>query len=196
MKRFLVVLMGIALLLGGCTTTRIQRVDENKKIDLSGNWNDTDISIVSKDMIDDCLHGRWLKKDTVGKKPVVVIGEIQNRSSEHIDPTIIARKLETAMVESGKVVTVNDQANRGTLEAERKWQQANASKKTVKESGNETGADYILLGSVSTVIDQAGKDSVRVYYVHLELVDITSGEKVWMNEKTVKKYIQKDHFKF
>ncbi len=195
MKKFLALAMCLVVL-AGCTTTRISRVKEDKKIDLSGNWNDTDITIVSDDMIDDCLHGRWLKIDTVGKKPVVVIGTIENRSSEHIDTRIIAKKLEAAMVSSGKVVTVCDFENRGTLEEARAYQAKNASSKTAKASGSETGADYILLGSVSINVDQRGKQSVRTYYVSLELVDIASGEKVWINEKTVKKYIQKDHFKF
>lgn len=196
MRKFLSLVVVVLTILTGCTTTKVSRISEDKKIDLSGNWNDTDITIVSNDMIDDCLHGKWLKLDTVGKKPVVVIGEIENRSSEHIDTTIVGKKLESALVGSGKVVTVNDFEKRGTLEAERAYQAKNASAATAKASGNETGADYILLGSVSTNIDQQGKQSVRTYYVDLELVDIASGEKVWMNEKTIKKFIQKDHFKF
>lgn len=196
MKKCMWLMLGVLTVLLGCTTTKVSRVNEDKKIDLSGNWNDTDITLVSKDMVDDCLKGKWLKLDTVGKRPVVVIGEIENRSSEHIDTTIISKKLEAAMVSSGKVVTVNDFEKRGTLEEERAYQAKNASKATAKASGNETGADYILLGSVSTNIDQLGKQSVRTYYVDLELVDIFSGEKVWMNQKTIKKHIQKDHFKF
>lgn len=196
MRKCILMALSLILVLGGCTTTKIQRVDEDKKIDLSGNWNDTDITIVSNDMIDDCLHGDWLKRDTVGDKPVIVIGEIENRSSEHIDTTIISKKLEAALISSGKATTVIDFDKRGTLAEERAYQAEHASEETAKPDGNETGADYILLGSVSTNIDQRGKKSVRTYYVDLELVDIATGEKVWMNEKTVKKYIEKDHYKF
>jgi uncharacterized protein (TIGR02722 family) len=196
MKKLMLVALSLVLVLAGCTETKVSRVSENKKIDLSGNWNDTDIQLVSEALIKDCLKGNWIKIRTVGKDPVVIIGEVENRSSEHIDTTIITKKLETAFIESGKVVTVNDVANRGTLEEERAYQAKNATKKTRKESGNETGADYILLGSVKTNLDQEGNKSVRTYYVDLELVDIESGVKVWVGEQTVKKYIERNHFKF
>jgi uncharacterized protein (TIGR02722 family) len=196
-KRIFIILCVLAVLLVGCTSTRVKRVSGGEKIDLSGNWNDTDIQMISNSMIEDCLKGSWIKARTkAGGKPVVVIGVIENRSSEHIDTTIISKKLEAALINSGKVVTVNDFENRDLLLAEREYQQGNASSKTAKVSGKEIGADYMLLGSVKTNFDQEGKKSVRTYYVDLELVNIETGVKVWMNEDAVKKYIEKNAFKF
>lgn len=192
MRKYVVLVMLTLLAMAGCSTTpRVRRVDAETRIDVGGGWNDTDLQIISQDMIDDCLKGAWLDRRTVGAKPVVVIGVVENRSSEHIDTTLLTKKLEAALVASGKVVTVNDFANRGTLEQERAYQQVNATAKTTKQSGRETGADYILLGSVSSNVDGAGKTSVRTYYVDLELVDIESGEKVWMKSASVKKVIQR-----
>ncbi|MFA6733914.1 MAG: penicillin-binding protein activator LpoB [Sphaerochaetaceae bacterium] len=192
-----VVLCVIALILAGCTTTKVKRLSENTKMDLSGRWNDTDIQLISNSMIQDCLKGSWIKAKTKsGGKPVVIIGVVENRSSEHIDTTIISKKLEAALVNSGKVLTVNDFENRDLLVSEREYQEENATKKTAKVSGKETGADYMLLGSVKTNLDQEGKKSVRTYYVSLELVNIETGVKVWMNEDSIKKYIERDAYRF
>jgi len=197
MKKVFVIVCAVLLLLSGCTTTKVKRLSGKEKIDLSGNWNDTDIQMISNSMIQDCLKGSWVKAKTKsGGKPVVIIGVVENRSSEHIDTTIISKKLEAALLDSGKVLTVNDFDKRDDLVAERQYQAENATKKTVKESGKETGADYMLLGSVKTNLDQEGKKSVRTYYVDLELVNIETGIKVWMNEDTIKKYIERDAFKF
>ncbi|MFA6844905.1 MAG: penicillin-binding protein activator LpoB [Sphaerochaetaceae bacterium] len=196
MKRLVLVLLSTLLVFAGCTDTRVARINENKQIDLSGNWNDTDIKIVSDAMIKDCLKGSWMKKKTKGSKPVVIIGMVENRSSEHIDTTIISKKLEAALMSSGRVITVADFENRGDILMEREYQEQFASKKTSKNMKNETGADYMLLGSVKTNLDQEGNKAVRTYYVDLALVSVETGEKVWMQEKTVKKYIEKNHFKF
>ncbi len=42
-------------LLSGCATTGVQRMDSNSRTDLSGYWNDTDVRIVCKALID-CLQ--------------------------------------------------------------------------------------------------------------------------------------------
>ena len=50
--------------------------------------------------------------------------------------------------------------------------------------GNETGADYMLFGSVKTIVDQTKGKTLRSYVVNAELIDIETNKKVWVGENS------------
>lgn len=193
-KLVLFTLIAAALLLAGCTTTGVIRLSDSQGIDLSGYWNDSDVQIVSKALIKDCISSSWLR--SFKGKPVIIIGRIINSSSEHIDTAIISKKVEIALIESNLATTVADYDNRDLVIDERTHQQYYASEGTAAALGNEIGADYFLQGSVRTNLDQVKGKAVRTYYVSLELIDIETSAKVWVGEKTVKKYITKAKYTF
>ncbi|MBM3212894.1 penicillin-binding protein activator LpoB, partial [Candidatus Poribacteria bacterium] len=76
------------LLLFGCgASKKVERIETDTTIDLSGRWNDTDSRLVSQAMINDCLNHPWIIEHisaNAGKKPTVIVGSMRNRSSEHI----------------------------------------------------------------------------------------------------------------
>jgi hypothetical protein len=55
----------------------------------------------------------------------------------------------------------------------------------------ETGADFMLIGSVKTVTDQLKNTTVQTYYVSAELVELETTRKVWLDEATIKKVIKR-----
>ena len=58
---YLSAVLGAALLLASCGTTKVSRVDSNTQIDLSGYWNDTDLRTVCETLIEDCLSSTRIK---------------------------------------------------------------------------------------------------------------------------------------
>lgn len=201
MKKALLMIGSIvfACLLTSCSSTvRVSRLDPQEQVDLSGTWNDTDIQLVTESLIQSCLDTGWADEfyRTNRRNPVIVIGSIANNSSEHIDTSIIAKKVEIALLSSRKVETVADIGNRDQVRQERAEQQYYASVETAAKLAQETGADYLLQGSIKTNVDQVSGKVVRTYYVDLELIDITTNRKVWLDEDTVKKYIAKNKYKF
>lgn len=202
MKRLLIILiciLSVVLVLTSCSSTmKVSRLEDEQGVDLSGYWNDTDIQIVTASLVDNCLSSSWA--DTFYKNsrrnPVIIVGTVKNDSSEHIDTEIISKKVEIALINSGKADMVADMYNREEIRKEREEQQYYASQQTMAKLAMETGADYFLQGAVKTNIDQANGKTVRTYYVSLELIDITTNRKVWVNEDTVKKYIAKNKYKF
>jgi uncharacterized protein (TIGR02722 family) len=190
----------LSLLFVGCASSRaVERLNPDENIDLSGYWNDTDIRQVANALIADCLSSDWITSYRIkneGKLPTVIVGRILNRSSEHIDTTIISKKIEIALVGSGKVNTVADYEMRDDVRDEKMDQQYNASPDTAAALGEEQGADYMLQGAVKFNLDRVGGKQVRTYYVDLELVDIESGRKVWLGEDTIKKQVTQPAYKF
>ncbi|MBN2163494.1 MAG: penicillin-binding protein activator LpoB [Pontiellaceae bacterium] len=184
------------IILPGCKTKQVDRVAADEVIDLSGRWNDTDSQLVSKSMIEDLSSRPWVEAFTAknGKKPVVIVGPVRNLSSEHIATETFTKDLERELVNSGRVTFVANPIERDPLREERRQQQTWSTAETQKRLAAETGADYMLMGSINTITDQEGRESVKYYQINLELIHLESSEKVWIGDKKIKKYIKKSRF--
>jgi len=192
MKKITLLLLSVSLFLAACAT-KVTRVDPNTQTDLSGYWNDKDVRIVCESLINDCLSSPRVNQTlkAMGKKiPTVIVGNFRNESSEHIDTAIITSIMETTIFNSGKMDFVARGAARDALRAERQDQQGNAREGTVAALAKETGADFMLLGTVRTIIDKADNKSVRTYFVSAELTSIETNQRMWMGQNTeIKKIV-------
>ena len=66
----------------------------------------------------------------------------------------------------------------------------------MKKFQQEAGADFMLRGDITTIVDQEGGEKVKYYQVNLELVNIETNRKAWIGEKKIKKYISQSGTKF
>lgn len=181
-----------ALLLAGCAH-KVTRVSEKEQIDVSGRWNNTDSRMVAETMTGNVLSESWLTsymEKNAGKKPVVIVGLVANKSHEHIDAETFIKDVERSFVGSQRVRLVQGGAKREELRGERADQQSNASTSTIKKWGMEVGADYILQGSINSIVDSHKREKVMYYQVDLELTDIQSNEVVWIGNKKIAKYVK------
>jgi hypothetical protein len=193
----------LALIFGltitSCESSSVRRVDPNTQTDLSGYWNDTDVRIVCNTLIDDCLDSLQ-NSDAVAKKgprPVIAVGSFRNQSDEHIDTSIISKRMEMAILNSGRASFVASGSHRDEIRTEREEQQSWASEESAKALANETGADFYLTGSVKAIEDQAGNQATRTYFVYAELTDIESNQVIWIGENDeIKKIITNAPTKF
>ena len=185
-----------ALVLAACST-EVKRVGVNDVIDISGAWNDTDSRLVSEEMIHDSLSAGWIDRYNLSlkKTPVVIIGNIRNLSQEHINTNTFVNDLERAFVNSGRVDVVASKSERGDIREERADMDLNATEATRKAMGKETGADYMLIGSINTIVDAASSEQVRFYQVDLTLVSLADNRKVWVGQKKLKKEIKNPTFR-
>src|ERR1019366_126250 len=154
-RNWALILVSIAaLMLGGCATD-VKRVGVEDVKDLSGNWNDTDSRLVSEEMIRDSLSGGWITRHEQKSKktPTVIIGSVRNLSHEHINTRTFIADLERAYVNSGRVDVVASKEERQDIRDERIDQDTNASEESRKAAGKEAGADYMLIGTINTIID-------------------------------------------
>jgi len=185
------------MLLTGCSSTSVKRVEVDETIDLSGQWNDTDSRLVAEEMIGDVLNRPWVQDFRVrngGQAPVVIVGTVRNRSDEHINTRTFVKNLERALINSGEVDFVAASGEREEIRVERKDQAAHSSEETAKEEGQEIGADFMLQGSINTITDRIEGKEVKFYQVNLELSHIETHRKVWIGEKKIKKVVKKSRF--
>lgn len=187
-------LIAFTLLVLSCQTSndRVTRVSSDMETDLSGRWNDTDSRLVSEAMISDLLSRPAIEdfRDEMGRKPVVIVGSIRNRSSEHISVSSFTKDIERELINSGRVKMVASSMERDELRGEKEDQQSNASLETAKRLAQETGADLMLVGTIITINDQLNDVKVVYYQVDLELIDLETNEKKWIGTKKHKKIIE------
>ena len=184
------VVLTIALI-NGCANRKITRVDPNETIDLSGRWNDSDSRLVSEEMIGDLLTSAWIPRylKANDKRPVVVVGLVENKSHEHINSETFIKDVEKAIIRDGSIRLVVAGEKRNELRKERAEQQDYASPETTKKWGKELGADFILQGTINSIVDSYKKQKVVTYQIDLQLTNIETNEVVWMGDKKIKKQI-------
>lgn len=191
---YLFFMLSAAIIMASCSGHKVERVSVDEKIDLSGRWNDTDSRMVAEEMVQQILSGGWIDnyaRSHGGNKPVVVVGLVYNKTSEHIEASTFIKDVEKAFINSGRVRLVQAGDKREELRRERAGQQEFASMETAKKWGRELGADYMLNGDIASITDQYKKEKVTYYQTSLELSDLETNEVVWIGDKKIKKYIVK-----
>ncbi|HNY29308.1 MAG TPA: penicillin-binding protein activator LpoB [Fibrobacteria bacterium] len=191
------VLLAAALVaLGGCAGKEVTRISTNTTTDLSGRWNDADSRMVAEDMLKDCLDRPWIQAyQSKGKIPRIVVGQIRNRSHEHIPVQTFINDIQRTLVNSGKAEMVADATVREELRTEVGSQTGNATTETKQEAKAETGAELMLTGEISSIVDKEGDEAVVFYQVDLTLIEIQSHKKVWIGDKKIKKFVEQSSLK-
>lgn len=187
------ILASTTLVFESCKGTKqVTRVAEDAVIDLSGRWNETDSRLVAEEMVSDMLLRPWLEEFEKGKgrRPVVIVGLVKNKSHEHIAVDTYIKDIEKSILNSGKVRLVQAGEAREELRKERADQNEFASAATAAKWGKELGADFILQGLVNSIVDSNGKQKVVFYQTDLELTNMETNEKVWIGDKKIKKVIE------
>ena len=181
-------------LLSGCASTKVERTDISKQVDLSGKWNDSDSKLTADEMINDCLSRPWLATFSAlnnNAQPVVIVGTVKNRTQEHIDSALFVANLEKSLINSGRVKFVASRDERGEIREEKIDQAENSNDATMKPQKQETGADFMLQGTINSIKDEVKGKYVILYQVNLEMVNITTNEKVWIGQKEIKKIVSR-----
>ncbi|MBT1701748.1 penicillin-binding protein activator LpoB [Chryseosolibacter indicus] len=175
-----------------CQTRKVTRIDPSTEIDLSGRWNDTDSRKVADQMIYDLFDSDKFKdySKQLGRKPVIVMGLIRNKTSEHIDAENFVKKFEYVIHNSNAADIVESDEFRDKLRVERTQQQDFADPATAKLFGKELGADIMLFGEITSEVDTYNKRRVVNYITTLFLTDIETNRRVWYGQNEIKKYVK------
>jgi penicillin-binding protein activator len=193
-KKLLATLILFSSIVGiqSCANRKVTRIEPTETPDISGSWNNTDSKLTADAMIDQALTEKWLSNhvSVKSKKPVVIVGTIANKSHEHIEAETFVKDLERAFIKTQKVGLVQSGKKRDEMRAEKADMQSNASASTLKRFGLENGADYILQGSINSIVDAFKKKKTVTYQINLELTNIETNEIVWIGDKKIAKYVK------
>ena len=100
------------------------------------------------------------------------------------------KDLERSFLSTEKVGLVQSGKKREEMRSEKSDQQSNSTVSTMKKFGMEKGADYILQGSVNSIVDAYKRKKTATYQIDLELTNIETNEVVWIGDKKIAKYVK------
>ncbi len=195
---FMGVILCLFMVMGCGKEKRVTRVDPGVVTDLSGRWNDTDSKLVAETMMKEMVNRPWLEKfmSAKGREPVVIVGTVLNKSHEHIDVVTFVTDLEREMTNSQKIVFVASKSEREEIREERKEQAVYSREDTQKRPGQELGADFMMKGTIATIVDESAGTKAVYYQVDLDLIDLENNIKSWYGQKKIKKVVERKRLLF
>lgn len=156
---------------------------------LDDRFNENDMQLIAKKMVDSILEAPLHAEED--QLPAIMLGKMRNRTTEHIDMVALSDKIKTALIQSGKLRFV-DVANRPDIAAEYEYQQSGyVDSAHAKAPGKQTSSDYLLTGTLSSNIQEVGKDKLVYYKATFELTNLQTSEIVWSAEKEIRKAYKK-----
>ncbi len=166
-----------------------QYEDAEKQNLMNDQWSETDMQVVVKDMVASLTAHKSIA--AANKMPIVMVTNLQNKTSEHIDTQSIMDMVRVELTNSGKVAFVDKEA-RGDISSEYDYQNSGmVSEETKKGSGGQIGADYIVNGRIDSIVQEVGKDKTVYYKITLNLTNLKTSLITWTNQKQIRKSFKK-----
>ncbi len=192
MKQLTTLMLSISLI-AGCggpkAFTRGTYEDPNVIQLLSDEFNENDLQLIAKKMVNSMVATPSITN--LETKPIVIVGKIENRTSEHIDTASLAEKVRTNLVQTGRFRFLAKEARQEIAEEYEYQQSGYVDPSKAKGPGQQTSADYLMTGGISSIIQQVGKDKLVYYKVTFNLTSIKTSEIVWTDEKEIRKQFKK-----
>lgn len=166
-----------------------QYEDAEKQNLMNDQWSETDMQVVVKDMVTSLTAHKSIA--AANKMPIVMVTNLQNKTSEHIDTQSIMDMVRVELTNSGKVAFVDKEA-RGDISNEYDYQNSGmVSEETKKGAGGQIGADYIVNGRIDSIVQEVGKDKTVYYKITLNLTNLKTSLITWTNQKQIRKSFKK-----
>ena len=186
--------------LGACSSIGYDDPDRVETVNID--FGSTDLQSMADSMVQSLLVSpnlQYLDHPGKGedKRIVLFTGNVNNRTSEHIDTASITDSIRTALLNSGRFRIAASNQGQDELGSQVRFQMESGrvDPNLVREFGKQIGADAVMYGNLRSIekekgrsIETAGRKTDDVYYkLTLEVVNIETGEVVWMNEKELRK---------
>jgi len=174
--------------------TKGQYDDPNKVILLDDKFNENDMQLVSNQLVGSLVEFGKIKD--ASQPPLVMVGNVRNRTSEHIDVKMITDKIRTEVMKSGKF-RFSDKAARDEVAEEYDYQSGGlVDQSTAVKKGRQVGVQYLITGDISSNVQEVGNDKVVYYQVTLNLIDLQSNIMEWSDRKEIRKRYRKQSVGF
>ena len=163
--------------------------DPNAQNLMNDQWSETDMQVVVKNMVDSMVAHRSIAD--AHKMPILMVTNLQNKTSEHIDTQSIMDMVRVELTNSGRVTFVDKEA-RQDISNEYDYQNSGmVSGESKKTAGGQIGADYIVNGRLDSIVQEVGKDKTVYYKITLNMTNLKTGLTAWTNQKQLRKAFKK-----
>ncbi|NUP95704.1 MAG: penicillin-binding protein activator LpoB [Planctomycetaceae bacterium] len=200
MKKFLPLFVLATLGLSACTSIGYDDPDKVETVNMK--FGSTDLQSMADAMVQSLLSSPNLQYiDHSGKgddkRVVLLTGNVNNRTSEHIDTSSITDSIRTALLKSGRIRLAATNQGQDELGTQVRFQMESGrvDPNLIRQFGKQIGADAVMYGNLRSIekskdrnLEDGGRKTDDVYYKFtLEVVNIETGEVIWIDEKEIRK---------
>lgn len=188
----LLAVAGSILLLTSCgpkAYVKGQYDDPQRENLMNDQWSETDMQVSVKTMVTSLVNHQSIAN--ASKMPIVMVTNLQNKTSEHIDTQSIMDMVRVELTNSGRVAFVDKEA-REDISKEYDYQSSGmVSDETKKTKGGQIGADFIINGRLDSIVQEIGKEKTVYYKLTLNMTNLKTGIIAWTNHKEIRKAYKK-----
>ncbi len=193
-------LLALAPLLGACSSTDYGDPGAVETVNI--NYGSTDLQSLSAEMVESLVAAPALNyMQNPGKdgdmRILMYVGDVENRTAEHIDTQGITDKIQSQLLKSGKFRFVAADAGQEEIGDQVRFQQGSGRVREdmMRAFGKQLGADMILYGTLRSIkkregssMESLGTKTTDVYYQFvLKAVNIDTAEILWIDEAELRK---------
>lgn len=163
--------------------------DVEKENLMNDQWSETDMQKSVQSMVASLTAHPVIANAKT--PPVVMVTQLQNKTSEHIDTQSIMDMVRVELMQTGKVTFIDKEA-RGDIADEYNYQNSGmTSGETKKGPGGQVGADFIVNGRLDSIVQEVGKDKTVYYKMTLNLTNLKTSVITWTDHKQIRKAYKK-----
>lgn len=181
--------LGLVSACGPKAFVKGQYEDAEKENLMDDQWSETDMQVTVKAMVDSLVTHPSIAKAKA--TPVVMVTNLQNKTSEHIDTQSIMDMVRVELTKSGKVSFIDKEA-RQDIADEYNYQDSGMVNGTTKKGpGGQIGADFIVNGRLDSIVKEVGKDKTVYYKITLNMTNLKTSVITWTDQKQLRKAYKK-----
>lgn len=192
MLQIVLVLFGLSLFQVSCGPKAFVKGsydDVERENLLNDQWSETDMQNAVKSLAASLMnHPAMANAKT---PPIVMVTNLQNKTSEHIDTQSIMDKIRVELMKTGKAEFIDKEARQDIADEYNYQNSGMVSEETKKGPGGQTGADFILNGRLDSIVQEVGKDKTVYYKLTLNLTNLKSSVITWSDHKQIRKTFKK-----
>ncbi|KYG66899.1 penicillin-binding protein activator LpoB [Bdellovibrio bacteriovorus] len=163
--------------------------DVNRENLMNDQWSETDMQKAVQDLVASLMNSPIITQSK--KMPVVMVTNLQNKTSEHIDTQSIMDMVRVELMQSGRVAFIDKEA-RQDISDEYNYQNSGMVEDASKKGpGGQIGADFIINGRLDSIVQEVGKDKSVYYKLTLNLTNLKTSMIQWTNQKQIRKTFKK-----
>jgi uncharacterized protein (TIGR02722 family) len=163
--------------------------DVNRENLLNDQWSETDMQKAVQDLVASLMNSAAIAQ--AKKMPIVMVSNLQNKTSEHIDTQSIMDMVRVELMKSGKVGFIDKEARQDIADEYNYQNSGMVSQDTKKGPGGQVGADFMINGRLDSIVQEVGKDKSVYYKLTLNLTNIKSSMITWSDQKQIRKNFKK-----
>lgn len=152
---------------------------------LDDKFNEADMQQITKTMV--AALDRCAK--VTETSPTVVVGSVENQTSEHLNLDAVTDQIVTQLVKSNRFIFL-DKASRSDIEQEEAYLTA----KNREVSTVPPVANYIITGAISSNVQEVGKKKIVYYKMNLNLTNMHTTAIACAEEKELRKEFKQKSF--